>query len=58
LSLVLPVYWKYSVEWFVEDRRYRPRLGDEYRNARLGINSHLGQESWPSAALSTSEVSA
>jgi hypothetical protein len=56
LSLVVPLHQRYSVQWLVEDRRFGPQLGDEYRNARLGINSNLGRERWPSPAASRSEV--
>jgi len=34
---------KCRVTWLVEDRAKAPRLGFEVENARLGINSHLGQ---------------
>jgi hypothetical protein len=56
LSLVVPLHQRYSVQWLVEDRRFGPQLGDEYRNARLGINSSLGRERWPSPGTSRSEI--
>jgi hypothetical protein len=56
LSLVVPLHQRYSVQWLVEDRRFGPQLGDEYRNARLGINSNLGRERWPLPGRARSEV--
>ena len=44
LSLCVPMYHRYRVGWEVLDRRQAPRLGCEERNARLGVNSYLGNE--------------
>ena len=42
LYLILPCHQRYTVRWSVADRGKAPRLGQEERNARLGLNSYLG----------------
>jgi predicted component of type VI protein secretion system len=43
LDLCLSCRWKSRISWLVSNSEQAPRLGYEERNARLGINSHLGQ---------------
>jgi hypothetical protein len=43
LDLCMNCQRKCRVTWLVEDQSKAPRLGFEAENARLGINSHLGQ---------------
>jgi len=43
LDLCMSCQRKCSVKWVVLDQNKSPRLGYEAQNARLGINSHLGQ---------------
>jgi hypothetical protein len=42
LELALPMSTNYEVRWTVEDLRQAPQLGFAEKNARLGINTHLG----------------
>jgi predicted component of type VI protein secretion system len=43
LDLCLSCRWKSRISWLVSNSEQAPRLGYEEENARLGINSHLGQ---------------
>jgi hypothetical protein len=43
LDLCMSCQRKCRVKWVVLDQNKSPRLGYEAQNARLGINSHLGQ---------------
>lgn len=43
LDLCLSIQRRCWVSWLVADPQKAPRLGIEVENARLGINSHLGQ---------------
>ncbi len=42
LYLITACHQRYQVAWSILDRTKAPRLGDEARNARLGLNSYLG----------------
>ena len=43
LNLCMPLYQAWTVSFEVFDRRLAPRLGIAAANARLGVNSYLGQ---------------
>jgi hypothetical protein len=43
LYLIVPFHQRYTVRWSVADRGRAPRLGQEKRNSRLGLNSYLGE---------------
>jgi Type VI secretion, TssG len=43
LGLCVPLHQTYRVGWDVLDRRQPPRLGCGEQNARLGVNSYLGE---------------
>lgn len=43
LDLCMSCQRKCRAKWVVLDQKKSPRLGHEAQNARLGINSHLGQ---------------
>jgi hypothetical protein len=40
---IVPCHQRYVVRWSIADRGRAPRLGDEERNSRLGMNSYLGR---------------
>lgn len=42
LDLIMPASSIVAVEWTVEDLRSSPQLGFPDKNARLGINTHMG----------------
>lgn len=44
LEMIMPVSTRYDVRWSVQDRNRAPRLGMKEHNARLGINTHMGQQ--------------
>jgi hypothetical protein len=50
LELALPLSVTYEVRWTVDDLRGAPVLGEARRNARLGINTHMGVGSPTSVA--------
>jgi predicted component of type VI protein secretion system len=43
LMLSAPCYHRYRIQWIVDYEDRSPRLGQEHENARLGINSRMGQ---------------
>jgi hypothetical protein len=43
LALSAPCYHRHRIQWIVEYENRSPRLGLEQENARLGINSRMGQ---------------
>ena len=42
LELAIPVSTNFEVTWTVDDLRQGPVLGVAAKNARLGINTHMG----------------
>ena len=42
LGMIMPASSVVDVAWTVEDQRQAPRLGFAAKNARLGINTHMG----------------
>ena len=44
LAMVMPASSPYEIAWSVQDQRRAPRLGMAEHNARLGINTHLGDQ--------------
>ncbi len=50
LEMVLPISTGFDLQWTVLDQRQSPRLGMAERNARLGINSHMGAPAPPAEA--------
>lgn len=42
LEMIMPASTSYDVRWCVLDRNRAPRLGLKEHNARLGINTHMG----------------
>ena len=42
LYLMVPFHQRYTVRWSMADRARAPRLGEESRNSRLGLNSYMG----------------
>jgi len=42
MRLVAPYHWVYRFKWLIGDVSLAPRLGIEFQNAVLGVNSHLG----------------